>query len=204
MPVTSHSRGREVPARSAQKISGRQARHARTQLADRGLPHQEQRRLRAIIRSHEQAARQRRRRQRSLAIALSGFIVAGAIAAVSFGLIPAIEAASGQGATGTFVVSHSVCTVKTGCQWVGTFEQGGGAVTGELAWGGVLPDGDGPGSQLPGRYPGGSTVYAAHGSHTWVMDLLVVLLIGAAAGGGLWLSPLGSGSRAPAGVRASA
>jgi hypothetical protein len=201
MPLGARSQRSGMPARSAQ-VSGRQARQARAHLADRGLPHREQRRLQAVIRSYEDAARQRRGRLKRLGIAVTGFIVAGAIAALSFGLVPAIDAALGQGVTGTFVVSHDVCLVKTGCQWVGTFQHGG-TVTGELAWGGSLPEGDGPGSVLPARYPGGSQVFALHGTHTWVMDLLVVLLIGAAVAAALWLSPLGSGSREPKGVRAS-
>jgi hypothetical protein len=201
--VASRSQRRGTPARSA-RISGRQARQARAQLTAGDLSHQERRRLGAILRSQEDAARRRRRRLKRLAIAGTGSIIAMAIAALSFGLIPAIEAASGEGVTGTFVVSHQVCTSKTGCQWVGTFQSGHGTVTGGVAYGGNLPEGDGPGSAIPARYPGGSDVFALHGSHTWVMDLLLTLVIGATAGTALWISPLGSGARYPEGFRASA
>lgn len=192
-----------TPARSAQ-VSRRQAREARAQLAVGGLSHQQQRRLRAVLRAWEYAARRRRRRFWRLGIVVSGAVAAMVIAAISFGLIPAIDAARGQGVTGSFVVSHQVCSSKTGCQWVGTFRASDGAVIGELAYGGTLPQGDGPGSIIPVRYPGGTDqVYALRGSHTWVFDLLVTLAISAAAGAALWISPIGAGGRNPEGVRAS-
>jgi len=68
MPLGARSQRSGMPARSAQ-VSGRQARQARAHLADRGLPHREQRRLQAVIRSHEDAARQRRGRLKRLGIA---------------------------------------------------------------------------------------------------------------------------------------
>ena len=121
-----------------------------------------------------------------------------AITALSFGLVPAIGAALSAGMTGSFVVSDQVCSAKTGCQWVGTFRSGSGAVFNGLAYGGSLPPGAGPGSIISARYPGGSDqVYALHGSHTWVFDLLATLAISAAVGAGLWISPLGSGARDP-------
>ena len=127
-----------------------------------------------------------------------------AITALSFGLIPAIEAASGKGVIGTLTVSHQVCSSKSGCQWVGTFQARGGTVFSGLAYAGSLPPGDGPGSAIAARYPGGSDqVYALHGSHTWVFDLLITLAIGAAVGAALWISPLGGGPVNPEGVRAA-
>jgi hypothetical protein len=126
------------------------------------------------------------------------------ITALSFGLIPAIEAAGGIGVTGTLTVSQQVCSSKSGCQWVGTFRARGGAVFSGLAYAGSLPPGQGPGSVIPVRYPGGSDqVYALHGSHTWVFDLFVTLAIGAAVGAALWISPLGGGPVNPEGVRAA-
>ena len=187
------------------RVGRREARQARAELAVGGLSHQEQRRLRAVLRSRAGAARKRRGWLRHLVIVVVGAIVAMVIAALSFGLVPAIDAAGGGGLTGTFVVSHQVCSAKTGCQWVGTFQGGDRAAISGLAYGGVLPAGDGPGSIIAVRYPGGSDqVYALHGSHTWVFDLLITLTIGAAAGGALWISPLGDGGGNPAGVRASA
>ena len=192
-----------TPSRSAQ-VSRRQARQTRVQLAAGGLSHQQQRRLRAILRARDDAARRLRRRLRRLGIAVTGAIVAMAITALSFGLVPAIDAARGEGMTGNFVVSYEVCSSKIGCQWVGMFRASHGATFGGLAYGGSLPPGDGPGSIIPARYPGGSDqVYALHGSHTWVIDLLVTLAISAAVGAALWISPLGAGSRNPEGVRAS-
>jgi hypothetical protein len=200
----SRSQGSRTPARSPQ-VSRRQAVQARAELAAGGLSHQQRRRLRAVLRTRATAGRKRRSRRRHLAIVTAGAIVAMAIAAASFGLIPAIEAAEGGGAIGSFVVSHRVCSTKTGCQWVGTFDGAHGDVIAGLAYGGILPAGDGPGSTIAVRYPGGTDqVYALHGSHTWVFDLLITLVIGAAAGAALWVSPLGDGDRNPEGVRASA
>ena len=186
-------------------VTRRQAQQARAELATASLSHQQRRRLRAVLRSRAVATRKRRGRLRHLAIVAVGAIVAMAIAAASFGLIPAIEAAQGGGVTGSFVVSDRVCSSKTGCQWVGTFDGPHGDVIAGLAYGGALPTGDGPGSTIAVRYPGGSDlVYALHGSHTWVFDLLIMLVIGAAVGAALWVSPLGDGGRKSEGVRATA
>ncbi|MGH3303015.1 MAG: hypothetical protein ACRDOK_15315 [Streptosporangiaceae bacterium] len=186
-------------------VSHRQAQQAREELAAGGLSHQDQRRLRAVLRSRAAAAQKRRGRLRHLTIAAAGAIVAMAIATLSFGLGPAIDAAGGGGMTGSFVVSHQVCSSKTGCQWVGTFQGADGDAISGLAYGGLLPAGEAPGSIIAARYPGGSDeVYALHGSHTWVFDLLITLVIGAAAGAALWISPLGEGGRNPEGVSARA
>jgi hypothetical protein len=193
--MASRSQRTGMPARPP-RVGRRQALQAREELAAGGLSHQQQRRLRAVLRSRAGAVRQRRGRFRHLAIAAAGGIVAMAIAALSFGLVPAIEAAEGGGVTGSFVVSHQVCSSRTGCQWVGEFRSADGDVIGGLAYGGALPEGDGPGSTIAARYPGGSDeVYALHGSHTWVPDLLITLVIGAVAGAALWISPLGEGGR---------
>jgi hypothetical protein len=202
--MDSRRQGSRTPARSPQ-VSRRQAQQAREELAVGGLSHQERRRLRAVLRAQATAAQQRRRRLKHWLIIGVGAVVAMAIAAASFGLIPAIEAAQGGGVTGSFVVSDHVCSSKTGCQWVGTFHSANGEVLTGLAYGGTLPSGDGPGSTIAVRYPGGSDqVYALHGSHTWVFDLLITLVIGVAVGAALWVSPLGEGHHDPQGVRASA
>lgn len=188
-------------ARSAH-ISRRQARQARAQLAAGGLSHRQQRMLREVLRRRATAVWQRRRRLRRLTIVVTGAIVAMAIAGLSFGLVPAIEAASGEGITGSFVVSHEVCSARGGCQWAGTFQAGDRAPVVGLAYGGSLPAGDGPGSTIPVRYPGSADqVYALHASHTWVYDLLITLAIGMAVGAALWISPLGAGPRNPEGVQ---
>ena len=193
---------RYAPSATSAQVSRRQAEQARAQLAAGDLSHQQQRRLRAVLRARADAARRRRLRLRRLSIALTGAIVAMAITALSFGLIPAVDAARGTGMTGTFTVSHQVCSAKTGCQWVGTFQARGWAPFSGLAYGGTLPPGDGSGSVIPARYPGGSDqVYALHGSHTWVFDLLITLVISAAVGAAFWISPLGAGARNPEGFR---
>lgn len=184
-----------TPARSP-RVSRRQAQHAREELAEGDLSRQERRRLRSVIRSRAVAIRKRRGRLRHLAIAAGGALVVAAIAAAYFGLAPAIDAAMGGGMTGSFVVNNQVCLSKTGCEWVGTYYGAHGDVIGGLAYGGVLPAGDGPGSTITVRYPSGADqVYALHGSHTWVYDLLLTLLLGTATGAALWISPLGEGGR---------
>jgi hypothetical protein len=192
-----------MSARAAQ-VSRRQAEEARAQLAGGGLSHQQERRLRAVLRARDDAVQRRRRRLRRLSVVMAGAVVAMAITALSFGLVPAIEAASGEGVTGSFVVSDQVCGSKTGCQWVGTFQASDGTLVNGVAYSGSLPAGDGPGSVIPARYPGGSDqVFAMHASHTWVFDLLITIALGAAVGAALWISPLGAGTRNPEGVRAA-
>jgi hypothetical protein len=200
--MATRSQRPDKPARPA-RVSRRRAQQARAQLAASGLSHQERRRRRAVFRLREDAVRRRRSRLTHLVITVVGALVAMAITALAFGLVPAINAAEGEGATGIFVVTNQVCSSKTGCQWAGTFQAGDGPVI-EVGYGGVLPAGDGPGSTISVRYAGGSAVYAVHGSHTWVLDLLVTLVLGGAAGAGLWISPLGDGGRDPEGVRTSA
>jgi len=186
-------------------VSRRQALDARARLDAGGLSHQQLRALRAVLRAWQDAAARRRRRLAHLSVAVTGAIATLAITAVSFGLIPAINAARGEGVTGSFTVSNQVCSSKTGCQWVGTFRAGGGTAVSGLAYGGSLPAGDGPGSTIPVRYPGGSdVVFALHGSHTWAADLLITLAISAAVGTALWISPIGAGPRNPQGVHTSA
>jgi hypothetical protein len=202
--MSSRSQRTGTPARPPW-VDRRQAQQAREELAGGGLSHQERRRLRAVLRSQAEAERKRRGSLKHLAIAMTGAIVAMAIVALSFGLVPAIEAAQGGGVTGSFVVNDRVCSAKTGCQWVGTFYGPPGDVIPGLAYGGILPAGDGPGSKVAVRYPGGSDdVYALHGSHTWVFDLLITLVIGAAVGTALWISPLGDRRGNPEGVSARA
>jgi hypothetical protein len=138
----SRGQGLRTPTGSP-RVSRRQAQQAQAELVAGGLTHQERRRLHAVLLARVLAARKRRRRLRRLAIVAVGAIVAMAITAASFGLIPAIEAAQGGGATGSFVVSHRVCSVKTGCQWVGTFNGAAGDVVAGRAYGGVLPAGSG-------------------------------------------------------------
>lgn len=121
-----------------------------------------------------------------MAIAVLSGIAAMAVIGAALGFVPAIAAASGHGATGTFVVASESCTRRTGCTWVGTFEASSGGVPG-VAYQGSVPEGTGPGSRIPARYPGDGRAYALHGSHTWALDLIPLLLIGSAVAFLAWL-----------------
>jgi hypothetical protein len=181
------------PARQ-RKVSRRQADQARDQLAAGGLSHQERRRLRAVTSISDAAAGRRRRELRHLLIVAAGTIAAMAVVAAGLGLVPAIEAAGRQGTAGTFVPGNQPCLTNRGggCAWSGTFRSRGGATVQHVSYDGTLPAG---GSSVPAIYPGGSSdvVYPPHGSHAWVSDLLLMVLIGGIAGLLLWISPLGLG-----------
>jgi hypothetical protein len=184
-------------ARSA-RVSRRRAQAARAELDAGGLSHQERRRLRSITRVWDEAARRRRLERRHTVIVVVGAVAAMAVVGASFGLVPAIAAAAGQGTTGTFVVGHLSCSGRYGCTWVGTFQARNGAEIPDVAYEGRLPAGAGQGERIPARHPGGSDqVFALHGSHTWVMDLLLVIGVGVAVAAALWISPLGTRGRAP-------
>jgi hypothetical protein len=153
--------------------------------------------LAKLNRRQAQAARRRRLELRHTAIAVVGAVVAMAVVAISSGLVPAIAAARGQGMSGTFVVGYENCSVRYGCTWVGTFQASNGLEVPDVAYKGSLPPGTGQGQRIPARYPGGSSqVFALHGSHNWVMDLLLMIFVGAAVAAALWISPLGMRGRA--------
>src|SRR5580693_1409041 len=116
------------PAARRDKASRRAARPARKELAAGALSHQDQRRLRAIARTRELASRRRHLEFRHLAITVLSGLVATA----------AIEAARGQGVTGTFVVGSFSCHRRGVCAWVGTFEARGEMVP-DVAYEGILP-----------------------------------------------------------------
>lgn len=179
------------------KVSRREARLARAELAAGGLSHHDERRLRATERAWEQRSLHRRQASRHLAIALIGCVAAMAVVGAAFGIVPAIEAASGDGAVGTFVVSGQVCVRRASCTWVGTFEAVHQFVP-DVAYEGVLPFTAGQGTRIAARYPGDHKAYAAHGSHTWAWDVLYMVVIGGAVGFLLWLSPLGMRNRGAA------
>jgi hypothetical protein len=145
---------------------------------------------------------------KELSIVLGGAVAAMVIVGGALGLVPAIDASFGGGVTGSFTVIEDVCfhgrSVPATCNWVGTFKPRGGSVTGELDYGGIMPSADGPGSVIPARYPGGPDVYALHGTHTWVSDLIITLLISAAVGFLLWVIPFGTGDSKRWRKRASA
>ena len=201
--MPTRNQGSGTPAKPT-KVSRRQAQAARAHLAAGGLSQQERRRLRSITRVWDEAARRRRLERRHTVIVIVGAVAAMAVVAVSFGLVPAIAAAGGQGTSGTFVVGYQNCSPRYGCTWVGTFEARNGADVPDVAYEGSLPAGTCQGQRIPARHPGGSgQVFALHGSHTWVMDLLLVIGVGIAVAAALWISPLGTRRRSrssPAGV----
>lgn len=168
------------------KVHRRDAELAREELAAGGLSHKDQRRLRAITRAWELASRRRRLEFRHLVIAGLTWIAVLAVTGVLVGFIPAMEASKGDGAAGTFVVSSYACYRRTGCAWVGTFEAPGETVP-YATYQGSLPAGTSPGSRIPARYPGEGDVYALHGSHTWALDLIPMVLIATAAAFLVWL-----------------
>jgi hypothetical protein len=189
------SRGQGLSAlRRPRKVSRRQARAARAELAAGGLSHRDQRRVRSILRTWDTVAGRRKRELRHTALAVIGGVVAMAVVGAAFAFGPAIDAARGQGTRGTFTVGYQTCSSRTGCSWVGTFQSPGGEVVPDVAYGGRLPVGTQPGTSIPAIDPGGShEVYALHGSHTWVFDLLLMVILGAAVAFTLWISPIGLG-----------
>ena len=173
-------------------VSRQQARVARAKLAAGGLSHQEQRRLRSTSRARDRVARRRGLEARHTGLALIGGVVAMAVVAVAFALGPAIDAARGQGTDGIFTADYLSCSVRVGCQWVGTFQSPAGEVLPDVAYNGSLPDGARPGMSVPAIYTGAShRVYAPHGSHVWLFDLLLVVFVGCAVAAALWISPIG-------------
>lgn len=141
------------------------------------------------------------RQRRRLALTHDGLAVAGAVAAmaivaVAFALGPAIAAARGEGTPGTFIVGYQQCLRRTGCTWVGIFESRGGQVTPGVFYDGTLPATVQAGERIPAVFPGGQhAVFPPHGSHYWISAVLLMLVVGAAVGLLLWLSPLGEGKR---------
>ncbi len=192
--ASSRSKRSGTSARSAH-VSRRQAQEAHARLAAEGLSHQERRRLHAVVQAREESARLWRQRLKHLAIVAACAIAVMAIVGAVSGLPSAVDAAMGKGVTGSFTLSRSVCVHKGPCEWLGTFQPRDGSAASNLAYGGTLPAADGPGSVVAARYPGGSYVYAVRGTHTWVLDLLLMLLVGAIVGFFVWLSPLGTGYR---------
>lgn len=137
------------------------------------------------------------RQRRRLALTHDGLAVAAmAIVAVAFALGPAIAAARGEGTPGTFIVGYQQCLRRTGCTWVGIFESRGGQVTPGVFYDGTLPATVQAGERIPAVFPGGQhAVFPPHGSHYWISAVLLMLVVGAAVGLLLWLSPLGEGKR---------
>jgi hypothetical protein len=176
-----------------QRIKRRQADQARQHVDPDGLSHQDRRKLRSETSAQDTAARRRRGAFRHLIIVAAGTVAAMAVVGAAVGLVSAIEASSGQGAAGTFIVGNQLClNHRVGCMWPGTFRSQNGSTVQHVQYDGTLPPGE---SSVPAIDPGGGshTVYPPHGSQAWVGDLLWTVLIGAVVGFLLWISPLGLG-----------
>lgn len=187
---------RSDAAARRRKVSRRQAQEAREQLAAGGLSHQERRRLRAVTDARETAARKRRGEFRHLVIVAAGTMAAIAVVAIAVGLPAAIGASSGQGTAGTFIAGSQVClNPKAGCPWPGMFRSRDGVTVQHVQYDGTLPADAAGGSRVPAIDPGGRShiVYPPRGSHAWVGDLVVIVLVGGGVGLLLWISPLGLG-----------
>ena len=186
---------REAAARRS-KARRRAARLARAELDDGGLPNHDERRMQTVTRNRKQAQRRRRPEFRHLMIAALSGVAVMAVSGAALGLVPAIEAAGGTGTIGTFVVGSRPCLVRrNGCAYTGTFQAPGGAVVSHVAYVGSLPAGAGGGSRIPARYTGYQEAYPLHGSRSWAVDLVFMLIIGSLVSFLAWLLPVGLGQR---------
>jgi hypothetical protein len=186
---------REAAARRS-KARRRAARLAHAELDAGGLPNHDQRRLEAITGTRQQTSRRRRPEFRHFTIAVLSGVAVMAVTGAALGLVPAIEAAGGNGTIGTFVVSSQPCLLRRGgCEYTGTFEAPGGEAVSHVAYMGSLPAGAGGGSRIPARYAGDQQAYPMRGSRTWAVDLVFMLLIGSVVGFLVWLLPVGLGQR---------
>jgi hypothetical protein len=136
-------------------------------------------------------------------ILVGGTLAAMAVVAATVGLVPAIEAASGQGVAGTFVAGNKPCLMyHRGCGWSGTFRARGGDTVQHVTYEGTLPAGAGGGSSVPAIYPSGGShmVYPPRGTHVWITDVVLMVIVGGVVGCLLWIMPFGLGRREPAGA----
>ncbi len=161
-----------------------------------GLTKAELRRQRRIGREQAEARQRRRLELSHDVVALAGALAAMAIIAVAFAVGPAIAAARGEGAAGTFTIGYEQCPRRVGCTWFGTFVSRSGQVRPGVPYDGSLPTGAQPGDRIPAIFPGGQdAVFPPHDSHYWVSAVLLTLVVGAAVGLGLWVSPIAEGRR---------
>jgi hypothetical protein len=187
---------REAAARRS-KARRRAARLARAEPDAGGLPNHDQRRTQAVTRTGGLPSSRRRRPEfRHTIIAILSAVAVMAVSGAALGLVPAIEAAGGNGTIGSFVVGYQPCLLRRGgCEFTGIFEAPGGDVVSHVAYVGSLPAGAGEGSRIPARYTGYQQAYPLRGSLTWAVDLIFMLLIGSVVGFLVWLLPVGLGQR---------
>jgi hypothetical protein len=190
-----------MPSGRQPRVSRKQADDAREQLAAGGLSHQERRKLRTVAAARDEAVHRRRGRITHLIIVAAGTSAAMAVVAAAGGLVTAIEAASGQGAAGTFVVGKPCLFARSGCVWSGTFRSPDGRTMQHVRYDGTLPAHAARGSSVPAIEPAGShVVYPPRSSHALITDVLLMLLVGGVVGFVLWISPLGLGGKSNRGA----
>jgi hypothetical protein len=190
------------PARQ-QKVSRKQADEARQQLAAGGLSHQERRQLRSVAGARDALARRRRGEFRHILIIVTGTLAAMAIVGAAIGLPSAIEASTGQGAAGSFIVENQppCLNQRVGCLPSGVFRSRAGVTVQHVAYAGSLPNFAPPGTSIPAVDPGlSNTAYPPRDSATWIHDVILTLLVGGVVGALLWLFPLGTGEREKSGA----
>jgi hypothetical protein len=202
--VTVPNQQHSHPPASKRKVSRKRADEARQQLAaGGGLSHQERRQLRSVANARDALARRRRGEVRHIVIIAAGALAGMAIVGAALGLPSALEASSGQGMAGTFIVGNQPPCLnrRVGCLPSGIFRARDGVTIQHVAYAGSLPNFAPPGTSIPAVDPGGSnTAYPPRDSATWVHDVLWMVLVGAIVGSLLWLFPIGTGEREPSGA----
>jgi hypothetical protein len=195
VPKQQHS---HPPARK-RKVGKKQADEARQQLAaGGGLSHQERRQLRSVANARDALARRRRGEFRHIVIIAAGALAGMAIVGAALGLPAALEASSGEGMAGTFIVENQPPCLnhRVGCLPAGIFRSKNGVTIQHVGFAGTLPSFAPPGTSIPAVDPGGSnTAYPPRDSATWVHDVLWMVLVGTIVGSLLWLFPIGTSER---------
>lgn len=133
-------------------------------------------------------ARRVARRQDVIVSAFFGLIGLVVMAAGCILLPPAIAAAGGHGIRGVFVAEQYV-SGRSG-YWVGSFRASNHRLVVAHVDYNEPPSALRAGGELPALYPGGSEVFAPHGSSAWFGDLVLTLVGVAFFGWWVWYMPL--------------
>jgi hypothetical protein len=109
-------------------------------------------------------------------------------------LPPAISAAEGHGIRGVFVAEKYVSGSgrESSGTWIGSFRASNHQLVLLHVDYNEPPSSLRAGSELPALYPGGSEVFAPHGSSAWLHDLVVTLVGVSLFGWWVWYMPLRS------------
>jgi len=183
---------REAAARR-DKARRRAARLAHAEPDAGGLPNHDERRAQGITGTQKQTSRARRPEFRHVLITVVIAVAVMAVAGAALGLVPAIEAADGNGTIGTFSVGSQLCIPhRGGCAYTGTFRAPDGTEVSHVAYEGSLPAGA---SSFPARYTGYQQAYPLDGSRGWAVDLMFMILIGGVVSFLVWLLPVGLGQQ---------